>query len=156
MSSGVFLVSLGAAGLMLCFAGLFLTIVAVGLWNWSRSRRWPEAPGQVLSSEVGWVSNGRSRARKAFVTYRYQVGGQAYQANRVTFWGTRAADPDELVSHYPAGLPTQVRYNPSSPSDAVLQRTMPNIPLYLGLAALMVALAGMTVGLYFLLTTFIL
>ncbi len=93
------------------------------------SRGWPAAAGVVTRSEVvsfmqGGGKGGPQRYFRAEVAYRYQVQERVWQGERLWFpyQPTRQqAGAEAIVARYPAGTTVAVHYNPSQPSQAVLE-----------------------------------
>ena len=91
------------------------------------AKSWPTIQGVVLESEVE-ESRRRTAVGKASigyypaVTYQYNVLGQSYTGDRVTFGD---ADYDyitasNLLSAFPVDGEVKVYYNPDNPSESVL------------------------------------
>lgn len=117
----------GLVGLSLSLVGLFFFGRAV--LRAVRARGWATAPGEVVSSEVVVVKDGRTRSsavtsRRALVVYRYVVGAERFEARRITFgdgWDLNPGLAAQQHKRYPAGAPVEVRYDPARPSAAVLE-----------------------------------
>ena len=100
--------------------------------NSIRSRTWPSAPGEVLSSRVEVSpsyqqssSTSRNRAHyTAKVRYAYMVNGRRF-TNDVITWrdqSTGGSEAEQLVGRYPAGRKVSVFYDPDNPTTAVLEQ----------------------------------
>jgi hypothetical protein len=108
--------------------------IGTGILTWTAinfvyallSRSWPKAIGAVIASDLR-----RSRDSeggylyRAEVSYRYSVDGQEFVATRSRFgdrlevsWSAAAAN---LVRRYPVGTAVHVHYDPTDPSEAVLE-----------------------------------
>jgi hypothetical protein len=87
------------------------------------SKKWPTAPGTVISSALEQSPDNKRRYRAA-VQYRYRVG-KDYQSSRV-FWGGnegRKRHMASVVASYPAGATVPVYYDPQNPAEAVIDPT---------------------------------
>jgi hypothetical protein len=128
--------------LMLALAVLF---IGLGLRQRRRvqaSQRWPSTLGKIVSSRIveGSSSDG-GRTIGAEVVYSYTVAGQEYRSDHRSIGGGGSgsiAGENAIIARYPAGSSVTVYYNPSTPGDAVLERTS-------GIAALMFGLCAMCV-----------
>ena len=92
-------------------------IAKLGTTRLALRRRAPRqhTSGTVISSTV------QVPAQVPLVIYSYSVGGTVFRGQRV-----RAADePSDTaaatVARYPAGAPVVVYYDPTNPSDALLE-----------------------------------
>ncbi len=136
-------VYLGVVGLI-AFGG-----AAAGmLWLWAKSltsRRWPTAPGRIVSMELNLNPHNRLQGRVA-VSYEYQVQGQNFSGSRVRFgdWLIYSAFAARgIAARYPQGKSVNVRYNPQKPGDATLEPVVTTIlMLWLGIALF----AAVTIG----------
>jgi hypothetical protein len=109
------------------------------------SKKWPTAPGTVVSSALEQSPDHKRRYRAA-MQYRYRVGGKDYQSNRI-FWGGnegRQKHMTSVVASYPAGAQVPVYYDPQNPAEAVIDpaQNAGSRPLVL------YALGMMTLGLF--------
>jgi len=118
---------LGGAGLI----SIVMMLLAMAQWiKVAAGRRWPVAQGTVRESRVGKVRDGRGAwSWRPFVTYTYQVRGELYTNDLLTFgarlvseWGD---DPEkraqETVARYPLGSLVEVHHHPSRPWQSVLE-----------------------------------
>ncbi len=117
----------------LTVALLFL-LVGSGLLVWTvwnvisalDSRRWPEAPGTIVVSDLQRSKGGDGGVSyRPEVTYRYVVDGRELIASRTRF-GDRielswSAPAVRAVRKFPVGANVAVRYNPNHPQEAVLE-----------------------------------
>lgn len=127
----------GNAPLAAILAGMSLF---TGLLGWAlrrqgeATRRWPMAPGEILSAGIETHATSRyDRPRKWHryrVVYSYPVGGRTYSGDRIAF-GPRVAWSaagflmplfTRRLSRYQAGQAVCVYYNPDNPAEAVLER----------------------------------
>jgi hypothetical protein len=119
------------------------------------SGKWPTGSATVTASTLERSPDSKRRFRAA-VQYRYRVGQQEYQSDRI-FWGGnegRQKPMASVVAAYPAGRKVRVFYNPQNPAEAVIDpvRNSGSRPLVLYAMALMaLGLFALTGGLYALL-----
>jgi len=97
------------------------------------SASWPVADGTVTSSEVerstSRSSSGKRSARTtttyhAKVKYRYSVGGQSHEGDRVAFGdygSSKSSHAREIAARYPVGIKVDVFHAPDSPDQSVLE-----------------------------------
>lgn len=94
------------------------------------SGRWPSAPGTVTVSQVAeHISRDKNDNEEIRfvpqVTCTYQVGGREYRcATRKWGWSELYVDsegPEKILAKYPKGAAVPVFYNPTDPSQAVLE-----------------------------------
>jgi uncharacterized protein DUF3592 len=133
-------------------AGLFFFGRPIGsAW---RARRWPHAQGTVTRSWTETVSRqidptdsispttSRINVR---VSYRFVVAGTVHTSDRVTFFPATMSHgfpqlAREHCDRYAAGTAVDVRYDPRSPSEAVIETHIPRASsLAAGVAALVLA-----------------
>lgn len=114
--------------------GLGLVVWAAGpeayeAWRGDQTVGWPRVEATVVSHAVAipwpWEA-GWWRYRRAEVTYRYRVDGAEYEASRVRYQqpadGRRASEALSAArANYPVGSVVEARYDPASPSRAVLR-----------------------------------
>lgn len=126
------------------FLALFVTLLGAGLLFWSlrgrkqsggqvaAARHWPEATAVVDSAEVRtnnlWglrILSGRYMAmHEPILNYRFQVAGQTYHGNRLSFGYVRtsyAHQARKLLAPYLPGSWIKIRYNPHDPRDNVVE-----------------------------------
>lgn len=120
---------MGAAGIMTCL-GLFF--VVMGGREWYRaaiSQSWPHVTGRVVDSGVARSTHSslgrgtRHTRHQADIEYQYQVDGTAYTGTRVTFTvaPTSQEAASAIAAAYPKDATPEIYYNPSDPSECVLQ-----------------------------------
>jgi hypothetical protein len=117
---------------------LFMILAALPVIMFMRASRrasatsgWAAANGRVLSSQVASRQTLNSRgapvtAYEPQVVYQYHIGGQAYEAGRVSFDVAAGAGSENwakgIVARYPAGSAVMVFYNPARPDEAVIEQ----------------------------------
>ena len=125
----------------LCGGSFLLLFAGVGIFLVLRTQRnkkkaevsqaWPSTLGQVTDSHVkrseSTDADGDTTTNySAQVAYTYQVGGQDYSSQKVTFGFTPSYSNQSKAQgeadRYPVGKQVTVYYDPSKPSDAVLER----------------------------------
>ncbi len=121
----------GAAGFLLMFGlfwtaitGAFDAFIGYNLWRQMQAESWPVTAGEVIRSEVKTSTDSDGTTYRAEVTFRYEVGGQRYEADTWRFgaWGSSdSSAARDVVQRFPAGAAVEVRYNPNDPSSAVLE-----------------------------------
>ncbi len=114
-------------------AGLLLWRQAWQSWRQAHaSRTWPSTQGII---EEAWITISRSSRGpespfedKFFyphLRYRYQVGGQTYQGERIAAGSptglSSRAEAEAVLAPYPVGRRVTVYYNPRNPAEAVLE-----------------------------------
>ena len=114
------------------------------------SQNWPSIPGQITDSHVSRSqstdSDGdTSTSYSARVAYTYQVGGQAYSGHNIAF-GFNPSYSNEskaqaTAARYVVGSQVTVYYDPSNPSDAVLERQASgsNVGMILGIIFIVIS-----------------
>jgi|SRR5579862_6309232 hypothetical protein len=120
-----FIQGLGILGPMFFPLGAFF--YAQSRWNVARaraSRRWPTVPGTVLADEVERRQGPFLMFYKLMLRYRYEVGGNSYEGDRIQFGPARVTAKqliEMLAEKYPPGAQVNVHYDPNDPSTAVLE-----------------------------------
>ena len=112
---------------------VFVTLGLVGCsfgvrnaWNEYAATRWPTAPGVVTGSELRVSCGGRSGCtRMPDILYVYDVAGERFSSDRVTFGGVvvdwTTPEADQVVARYPVGASVIVYFNPRNHDEAVLE-----------------------------------
>jgi hypothetical protein len=116
---------------LLFTCGMFFPIAAYfyanSEWGMARavqSREWPVASGIITANAISqkyflpWGT-----AYKLEISYRYDVAGLEYTADRVTFGAPRSFDQGfigRLAEQYRVGGEVNVHYDPSEPAVAVI------------------------------------
>jgi len=89
------------------------------------SRGWPQAKGEILSSELKGQSRGKDRTRYyTRILYRYTVNNTDYESGKVGFHDAMSTDRKYvkgIVERYPKGKEVTVFYHPKKPGLAVLE-----------------------------------
>lgn len=93
------------------------------------SNDWPQAQGEVVSSELvqrsrTHRSGKRITVHSAKVNYVYHVDGKPFASHQLK-WADRHGSSQveaDMLSQYPAGASVTVFYNPDNPAEAVLQK----------------------------------
>lgn len=116
--------------LLIAFAFLFVTVRSNRKVR--ASQRWSTTSGRILTSEVtshrSLDSNGtHTTIYDPAVQYEYAVNGQRLQSSSIRFgmaYGTSWPQPaQDVVDKYPQGTLVQVFYNPTNPTEAVLEHS---------------------------------
>ncbi len=139
---------------VLCGGFFFLLFIGLGVFLIYRtqqskkkaqlSQNWPATQGQITNSHVSRSvdtdSDGStSTMYSAQVAYTYQVGGQAYSGHNIGFGFnpsySNQSKAQATAARYSVGSPVSVYYDPSNPSDAVLERQASgsNVSMILGI-----------------------
>jgi hypothetical protein len=88
-------------------------------------QRWTPTACTIVSSEI----NDEGEDFRLEVTYRYQVNGQTYTAERYSrnkyFTAETIGEIDRIGKQFPAGQPATCHYHPARPDEAVL--TLPTV-----------------------------
>jgi hypothetical protein len=124
-----------------------------GHWRVRESRSWGSTTGRVLESGAAWETVEESnRMFLARVIYEYQVNDRPYRNGRIFLQPNTNSDATATAARFPAGAQVPVYYNPADPAQSVLVRNAPSTQLYIGLIVLLLALAVMMCGLYWLIS----
>lgn len=112
--------------------------------------RWPVAQGTVESSSVETMRSKRSATYVPRVRYHYDVGGQRFTSETLSFGTVSSGDSSEAhawVRRFPQGASVPVHYAPGEPSLACLDTTATGIANYVvalgGAGAVVLAGAGL-------------
>lgn len=117
------------------FAAIGVALIATGLrdiWRAARTRRWPTAPGNVVSAEelqhqrpVPEGEGGGTRIHyEARIHYEYNVGRIHIGSTVVRLGPTETSSEQQAqatLSRYLPGQTVQVAYNPEDPTESVLE-----------------------------------
>ena len=117
------------------FAVVGVALLVAGLrdvWRAARSRRWPTAPGKVISAEelqrerkLPEEAGGGSRIHyEAHVHYEYTVGRILIGSTVLSMGPSESsseARAQAILARYPPGKALQVSYNPQDPTESVLE-----------------------------------
>ena len=116
-------------GFLILFVGGsvgFVTWTYVEYSKGAESADWPNAAGQVLSSEVGTRPGGED-SRGTYVpqvTYRYVVNGVTFSGDTIRFGlmgDSSRDDAEEAARKYRVGAPVTVYYDHANPTSSVLE-----------------------------------
>jgi hypothetical protein len=117
-------------GVVLIFIGYLLMYPSTRPWLTSLgSASWPQVEGRVTSSELVSAERpdrwGHYAVYKAAVRYAYEVGGESYHGDRVTFTHAEFRRDrqrmKQIAAAYPAGSAVTVYHHPRRPGVATLQ-----------------------------------
>jgi hypothetical protein len=94
-----------------------------------QSLAWPYTEGQITHSAVLYKTGATATTTnagtyKADVSYRYQVKGATFSSSQISlldFSSSSAGRAETIARDYPDGAAVRVYYNPSRPSEAVLE-----------------------------------
>ena len=93
-----------------------------------QSESWPSVEGEIAHSAVLYQTDARATdyrsAYKADISYRYKVNGRSYSSSNIShldFSTSSTGRAQSIVQQYPDKSTVQVYYNPSNPSEAVLE-----------------------------------
>lgn len=107
--------------------GLWLLgVVAAELAGWQAARAWPVVPAQVVDAGVVAVAADETNEAgyRVALRYRYVVGGQAYESDRLRREGTESfgtqAAAEEVLAAYLARVPFVAHVDPTDPATVVL------------------------------------
>ena len=115
---------------------LVLTVINIVLIRSARkasaSNRWPSTNGRILMSDVSShrslnSSGTHTTIYEPKIQYEYTADGQRYQSDQLSYsmvGGTSVESwAENIVDKYPQGSSVQVYYNPSKPSEAVIEHS---------------------------------
>jgi hypothetical protein len=141
---GIFEWILTSFGLLATIAGVvcstaipILVLGGLGYFLYKRNQQsmayrqstqtWQSTTGTVLMSSVQSSYSSGSHSTYPVVVYQYEVSGQRYQSQRIKageqFLNVRVSGQAEAtVRKYPIGATVTVYYNPSNPTESVLER----------------------------------
>ncbi|MDE1861151.1 MAG: DUF3592 domain-containing protein [Candidatus Micrarchaeota archaeon] len=144
------LISIGflCFGLFLAYSGIQTEILSI------QSSSWATSQGVIThSSVIVEQPSGSSCARgcpprySPLITYSYNVNGKVLDGTNVTFFnnydnvfGFNYAY--QIVSEYPVGSNVTVHYNPSNPSEVVLQAGFSFIGLFIPIIGIVLFLGS--------------
>lgn len=115
-------------------AGVCALIFAGQVYNLLRlrslmeaSKAWITIGGEIITSEAKLPPSHTSDDQDdvdAIVRYRYRVGGQNYESDRIKIGGQASmtrAFADAVVAKYPVGAHVDVHYDPHDPENVALE-----------------------------------
>jgi hypothetical protein len=89
---------------------------------------WPIAPGRILVSKItekeSWDNGIRSVDNIPTVSYAYDVAGNSHSADKIAykiFLNMTQIQAQSVLDKYPVGAAVSVHYQPSDPSQSVLE-----------------------------------
>ena len=114
------------AWILIATGGGILTWSLVNFVYSLLSRRWPQATGKVIVSDLQRSRDSEGGySYRPEVSYQYSVEGQEFIASRTRYgdrlalsWSAPAA---RMVRRYPVGAVVSVHYDPDEPAEAVLE-----------------------------------
>ncbi|TPN48987.1 DUF3592 domain-containing protein [Mesorhizobium sp. B1-1-9] len=125
-------------GFVCAVAGM-LSFITVMKWREVRAlSHWLPTPGKIISSRVearevrssgaGSDSSDTTEMRNfPAITFEYKVGGKKFQSSRYSVQENLGNfEVTETLAQFPRGADVTVFYNPADPSEAVIERTMPD------------------------------
>ncbi|MDH5680189.1 MAG: DUF3592 domain-containing protein [Spirochaetota bacterium] len=137
---------------------IFMVIGSFSVENAKDSVNWPATDGLITTSRIEIVvrksrryskttgyTTTTTRSREARVFYDYQVNGQHYSGDKVSY---KSIKPDDAVNKYPKGKKLRVHYNPDDPSTSVIEPGYDytvSIPFWAGFGLLCIGL-GVTIS----------
>lgn len=122
-----------------CAVSGMLSVITFLKWREVQAlSRWLPTPGKIISSRVearevrssgaGSDSTDTTEMRNfPAITFEYKVGGKKFQSSRYSVKENLGNfEVRETLAQFPRGAEVTVFYNPSDPSKAVIERTMPD------------------------------
>lgn len=114
------------AWFLLVLGFVLFSVGVVCLQSKEGSAFWSSVSGEVIASRTVIQSDEKGSVYIPIIRYRYDVRGQTFEGDRVTFSqsfsGTTEKAAEEILSRYPAGDSVRVFYNSINPKAAVLVR----------------------------------
>lgn len=122
-------------GIILLFAGIgvFLIYTSIkGRQKAGESQKWPSTAGQIIEARVTRSTHtdtdgDTSVSYAPYVRYTYQVAGQEYTGEKITFGFKQTHNQEQkaqqALARFPLGGQVSVYYDPANPAEAVLKRT---------------------------------
>jgi len=138
---------------LIMMGALILPFSLMGAMDSMEISRWPSTDGTVIEGTVysDWFSGSHDAPGYYLyyprVTYTYNVSGAEYQCDNIWRLDHQSKIPNEaygVIYSYPQGMNVTVYYDPSNPSQAVLDRSEEVSPL--AAVAVGVALLALGVG----------
>jgi hypothetical protein len=121
-------------GLLLLFGGVGVFAIYTGrksVRQADASQGWPATTGAITEKHVAHslhtdTDGDSSDSYSPQVSYSYQVLGQQYTGNKISFGFAKSHNSyqkaEAELTRFPLGSPVTVYYNPSNPAEAVLER----------------------------------
>lgn len=123
---GIFVTGIG--GLVLYGAWVLLRQELEAHFGNKRAQHWPTTEGVILSSEA---VRRTVRVTEPRIKYKFTAVGTEYVSERIWFSGAgqlgKYASASEVVTNYPVGTQCTVHYDPSAPSESVLELNKPGL-----------------------------
>ena len=161
MNSALIGIVCGGLFILVFFIG-GVSAVIFGIRNRKKAQEstgWPSVDGVITKT---WTNESRDTDEDGFTSYsytpkwqyQYQLGGQTYSSEQVTFGGeksysNRKKAEQELIK-YPQNGRVRVYYNPQDPADSVLVRGTKGTlgAIIAGIVLILISLCGACVGGY--------
>ena len=111
---------------LFCFVVCFILVIISTTQYLSslRAENWPSVTGTVVSSEIK-RGGGKHPYSKFYILYRYTIQGRTYTSDRFSYGLNPRSVPNGdfnvTQTTYKPGQNVDVFYNPTDPSEAVLQ-----------------------------------
>jgi hypothetical protein len=125
------------------------------LENANQSGEWSTANGSIISSDVrNEIKNSNGRSSTVYfprVAYQYIVGNNSFISDRISFGDYGSGSESRAIGiagKYPMGSQVTVHYNPSDPSQSVIE-TGVNFGAYLNPAIGLIFVIVGALGLFF-------
>jgi len=141
--------------MFILIGALILLFSLMGAMQSMEISEWPSTEGTVTDGNVysEWFSTGKHISNGYYmyyprVTYTYNVSGVEYHCDNIWRLDHQSRSANEaygVIYSYPQGMNVTVYYNPSNPSQAVLDRTeevSPMAPIAIGVALLALGVGG--------------
>lgn len=121
---------LGPLGIFFVLAGFYVGFRALKAWRLYRAcENWIPIAGRVTKSEVEHTHGmeGESDSYTPLITYTYQLMGENYEGNRISFGSDGSSSgkrkkAERVVARHPLGSQPTIYYAPDDPSKSVLER----------------------------------
>ncbi len=151
--TGLLIGLLCGGGIILLFAGVGVFLIYTsykGRQKAGESQKWPSTAGQIVEARVTRSmhtdSDGdTSYSYAPYVRYTYQVAGQEFTGDKITFGfkqtHSQEQKANQALARFPMGGQVSVYYDPTNPAEAVLERTAggSTVSLVLGIVFLAVS-----------------
>ncbi|MDI6769063.1 MAG: DUF3592 domain-containing protein [Anaerolineales bacterium] len=114
------------------------------------SQGWPATQGQILEARIAESTStdsdgDTSTSYSPAVKFTYNVAGQEYKGNKITFGFTQGyrnyAKAQAALARYPLGAQVTIYYDPANPADAVLERKAGGNTLAMVLGIILLAIS---------------
>lgn len=111
--------------------GMLLLGVVPTLYDWSRMQFWQPVQATLVSAQLNTSRSSKSTTYHVTARYRYQVAGREYEGERVAIssGGDNVGDFQEALGErlelaLRNGHTVPIWFNPSTPADAVIDRSL--------------------------------